>query len=232
MESLVRRLAIESIWPRFCIRCGREGEVFCRPCQEAYRPRISFAACPFCGRGGSDRVCDECGPKTYLDGVISLAAYGDPVVREAIGLWKYHGDEQAQATIELWVRQLAQSLRLAEAVEAVSFIPLHESKKRSRGFDQAQELAKMVARLINRPVQEVLRRDRKTRAQAQLTNEQRLVGDLDGIFRVQGNLPQSVVLCDDVFTSGATMDAAARELKEHGVKTVFGLTLAKGSLKT
>lgn len=232
MESLIGNLVIESIWPRFCIRCGREGVVFCSTCAESYRPKISFAACPFCGRGGSDYVCHDCCQDTFLDGVVSLAVYGDPVIRKAIGLWKYHGDRQAQETIELWIRQLSAGWRIMEEIEVISFVPLHESKKRSRGFDQAQELANMVARVINRPVQKLLIRRKNNRAQAQLFNKHRMVGDLDGIFQAIENLPTFVLLCDDVFTSGSTMDAAAKELKEKGVKAVYGLTLAKGSLNT
>lgn len=234
MESILRHVAlatVESIWPRFCLRCGREGELLCTSCQENYRPRIMFAACPFCGRIGSNTTCQACRPQTYLDELVSLSAYGDPVVRQAIELWKYHGDRQAQEVIGRWVRQLVAGGQMTQ-IETVSYVPLHETKKRSRGFDQAEELAKLAAGIFNRPMKQVLRRKKRTKSQAQMAHEQRLVGDMDGIYQALGEQPESVLLCDDVFTSGATMDAAAKELKENGVKWVSGLTIAKGSTKT
>ena len=88
-----------------------------------------------------------------------------------------------------------------------------------------------MAEVLELPIQSVLIRKKKTQSQAKLDYQERMVGDLDGIFGVVDNLPEKILLCDDVFTSGSTIDAGAKVLKENGVKEVYGWTLARGLKK-
>jgi predicted amidophosphoribosyltransferase len=108
-------------------------------------------------------------------------------------------------------------------------VPLHEVRKRQRGFDQAEVIAQEVGKLYCVPVVPLLERVRKTAPQAR--REARQVGEMDEVFAVVSGIevPKFVLLCDDVFTSGATMDAAARVLKEAGAQMVWGFVLGKGA---
>lgn len=230
MESRLCRLArsiVDAFAPRFCIRCGREGSLWCTPCLEAYQPTPPRAGCPFCqAQAFSERVCASCQATVYLDGITALGSYADVLMRETINVWKYHGDETVFAPVAMWIRQ--QGCRyVAWPHEAViSWVPLHAGKTRARGFDQAQFIAQTIARHTGREIRDLLVRKKATSAQA--SKKDRCVGELDGTFRVVSVLPpKAVVLCDDVFTSGATMDAAARALKEVGVQWVWGCVLAK-----
>ena len=218
---------LDTLFPRFCVRCAAEGQACCEACIEAYVPRASQPACPFCGHAGEARTCGECRPVTYLDGLTALYAYGDPVVRKALTTWKYVGDEAYAAVVERWVRQSDRTLPVGEKAPLVP-VALHRLRKRERGFDQAELFAQWVSQMSSRPFAHLLIRVKRTSAQALRGHTSRLVGDLDNVFEAKGDVPSDVILCDDVFTSGATMDAAARCLKEAGASVVWGLSIAKG----
>ncbi|NQV89526.1 MAG: ComF family protein [Parcubacteria group bacterium] len=110
----------------------------------------------------------------------------------------------------------------------VTNVPLHGRRKRARGFDQAEQVGKWTAALYGLPHANFLTRVIHTLPQAGQTGRQ--VGELDLVFAaVPGaQIPEYVLLCDDVFTSGATMDACAKVLKDAGAKQVWGYVLAKG----
>lgn len=223
---------VDALFPRFCVGCTREGTVWCCGCQETYPLLMPKAACPFCQEEGSYRTCRVCQQETFLDGLLALFLYGDPAVRKALTTWKYVGDEEAKRVVERWVRQRAEVISPWCRDAVIVPVPLHASKRRSRGFDQAQEIADIVSREIGGKNQNLLFRTQRTLPQAQRRQEERLVGDVDGAFEVLESVPDRVMLCDDVFTSGATMDAAAKCLKEQGAKEVLGLVIARGSTKT
>ena len=232
MESVFGHLAIKKIWdwlcPRFCLRCGREGNLWCSSCEECFVLSMVRPSCPFCGQGDLPRVCPDCRGQVYLDGVVALASYADPTVRAAITTWKYHGDEQAGELLARFVAKAGSQLAFLGEGWMVCAVPLHISRERARGFNQADKIAAAAAGVGGWRHEKLLRRCRRTAAQATQASGGRAVGSLDGIFKCIGHVPEKVLLCDDVFTSGATMDAAARELKEHGAKEVWGLVMAKG----
>jgi competence protein ComFC len=217
------------LFPRFCLGCHKEGELWCQTCQAFHCVRPVRNVCPFCRREGVARTCEQCAPETYLDGLSALAYYGDPVMRRAIRLWKYAGDQAVQPVLLRFIRSFIVQRYLGVAPDVVTAIPLHKRKLRARGFDQAEEIAKMIAESTGLPYRPLLKRKKMTRAQAGVLTQKRLVGDLDESFTVCAQVPEKVLICDDVFTSGATMDAAAKCLKDAGVKEVWGVVLAKGS---
>lgn len=232
MENRFSRLALDILFPRFCVNCGREGTLWCHGCDATGFLTSSIAACPFCGARGSGRTCAECQSETFLDGLSFFAPYANPVVREALAQWKYDTDRSIELVIKKWLFQARD--RLAPPVFAFvsTAVPLHISRLYFRGFDQAEVLAEWVSELYGIPHEPLLVRIVKTSARAQVAAEERKLGALDGLFALRNEVfrvPEHVLLCDDVFTSGATMDAAARCLKEAGVKTVWGFVIAKGA---
>jgi competence protein ComFC len=220
---------LDYLFPRFCFGCNKEGVLWCNDCQEGHLLYPGQQECPFCAREGFVQTCSECNLLTHLDGLFALSPYGDPVIRRAIRLWKYAGDQEAVPVIEKFVRAYVVKRHLTFVPECISFVPLHKRKKRLRGFDQAEQIAAIVSSACGREKKELLIREKMTTSQASIDQSSRLVGDLDDIFSVRGEMPKKVLLCDDVFTSGSTMDAAAKCLKQAGVEEVWGFVLAKGS---
>jgi ComF family protein len=130
-------------------------------------------------------------------------------------------------------RRLAELYQLHFAhirAELVIAVPLHRSRERERGFNQAFELARHFAGLVGVPVERgCLLRVRPTKVQAGLSRRERRL-NLKGAFevkRVAGIKGRNVVLVDDVFTTGATLNECARILKQGGAQSVNGLTVAR-----
>jgi len=219
---------LDALFPRACIRCGGEGAAFCVSCAESWVPNVLRGGCPFCEEGAAGATCKDCREQVFLDGVVAVLSYGDPVVRQAITTWKYYGDGAYRDIVMQWMRRLVSREIIPAPVALISPVPLHMHRRHERGFDQAEELASVVGELLGVPCGQSAARVRMTAPRARTARENRLVGDLDGVFEALEPAAPHILLCDDVFTSGATMDAVAKALKEAGAKTVWGFAAARG----
>lgn len=118
-------------------------------------------------------------------------------------------------------------------IDFVIPIPLHPAKQRDRGYNQAAAIARAIATKRQIPVKEEgLQRVKFTRTQTKLTREERR-DNMIGAFQLQdGNTLENsaVLLVDDVFTTGSTMESAAHTLQSHGIIAVYGFTLAAAPL--
>lgn len=231
MESRLRDLAIEALFPRFCVACDAEGALMCRRCLDHWTPVPPQPVCAFCARPGSPRTCTDCREDRYLDGLSFFLPYGNALMQDLIKSWKFHGDRSAEEVFVKSLRRAAPRMEPPLAAYWASWVPLHVSRERERGFDQARCVAQWAGELYGLPVEALTARRHRTAQQSRTSQESRRVGEMDGAFGlVEGvAVPEHVLLCDDVFTSGTTMDAVARLLKEHGARTVWGFVLAKGS---
>ena len=135
-------------------------------------------------------------------------------------------------------RTMAERLRPALAdmegrPSLVSHVPLHWRRRLARGYDQARAIAVPLARALDLPFRSTLRRRRSTPAQSSLDRAERRA-NLEEVFAVRnaGALAgRRVFLVDDVATTGATLEAAARTLKEQGASEVVGLVAARTPLR-
>lgn len=182
----------------------------CLPCE---------AALPAPGPGRTGR-----GP---LTGVHAAFGYAPPV-DQLLPRLKFHGDLAAGRVL---ADGMARALATAPRPEALVPVPLHASRLRSRGYDQALELARPLARALGLPLLGgVLRRVRPTAPQTSLDRHARR-RNLEGAFVVvgRGPLPAHVALVDDVLTTGATLRAAAQALRGAGVARVDGWACARAA---
>ena len=109
-------------------------------------------------------------------------------------------------------------------------IPLHSKRRRERGFNQAELLAKTISENLGLLPTNALERTKNTKAQAKLKKSECREENVAGCFKIKN--PESVrdkniILVDDVFTSGATMNEAVKILKENGAKRIIALVAAK-----
>lgn len=161
-----------------------------------------------------------------MDRARAVGGY-DGALRVIVYALKYEGRRSlAQPLAELMRTRGAEMLAGADWAVPV---PLHPSRRRERGFNQAADLA----RHLGVPVRRALRRHRATRTQTGLPASRRH-GNVRGAFALargregrEGLEGTTVVLIDDVSTTGATLDACARVLKEAGVREVRALTAAR-----
>jgi len=168
-------------------------------------------------------VCRE--SLVNFDTVYSFGSYEGPL-RKLIHLFKYGKVETLAAPLS---RLLIRSLPLDQRFDVIVAMPMHWRKRWERGFNQAELLAKPVAKRYGVKLATNLRRKRQTKAQAGLTEAQRLANAKDSflIRRSEEINGKRVLLVDDVFTTGATLRAAAAALKKAGAAHVSALTLAR-----
>lgn len=216
--------------PARCLLCdgpGSEGLDLCQACR-AQLPWNS-SACRRCGLPLADLGAQDCGacrlsPPPFAR-VQSPFCYRYPVDR-LLPRFKFHGDLAAGA---LLAALMSWSIDPEDRPLALVPVPLHRSRLRMRGYDQALELARALARAGAPPVlANVLHRHRPTRAQSQLGAEARR-GNVHAAFalRAGARLPAHVALVDDVMTTGATTAECARVLMAGGVQRVDVWTIAR-----
>ncbi len=202
---------IELIHPPACRRCGA-------PLVAAEFGSTDAAVCIHCREARSG-----------LDGLSACAFHSGPL-REAVHELKYNDLRALAAPLaalmaRCWVELAPAGLDL----DAVVPVPLHRSRERERGYNQAALLARELAECLGLPVKEdILFRTRATPPQVGLSAEERRANVL-GAFRCQsGSLTGSrVLLVDDVCTTGATLEAAAVALHEGGATLIWAYTLAR-----
>src|SRR5918912_892239 len=208
-----------------CVGCERRAsDVLCRDCFDAL-PRVGSPVCGRCGlpTAFATFICEEC--KNVDFGFASARAplKYDGVGKKIVHVLKYRGYKRV-------VGRLAAPLMLQvldnPRFDAVVPVPLHRSRLRKRGFNQAELLARGVAEKINATVSDTLKVVRSTRDQVELSAAQRRA-NVAGAYRVGGRLRGRILLVDDVFTTGATMSACAASLVRAGAQEVHALSLCR-----
>lgn len=216
------------LWPARCLVCGEAGEDardLCRACAVAL-PWNPIA----CGRCAlplpAPGTCGRClrRPPLLAD-VHAVCRYGFPLDRLLLR-FKFHHDLAAGRLLS---QLMAEACAALPRPDALIPIPLHRARLRHRGYDQALELARPLARALSLPLLDAaLLRVRATTPQSELDSVARR-RNLHDAFAVRNKdvLPAHVVLVDDVMTTGATLHAAAKALLGAGVRRVGAWVCAR-----
>ncbi len=226
------RAAERWLLPGHCLVCHEraghtaDDRLVCGVCRSRWQ-RLPFPQCPRCGQPtDADTECRICRDWPLgLSGVRS-AVWLDPSARRTVHLLKYDGWHRIAAAMAEPVARLVP----ASGPGVLIPIPLGGARLQLRGYNQSGKLAQAIGGKTNRVVSETtLVRSRETRTQTTLTPEER-EANLRNAFCVVGAVPESVVLVDDVFTTGATLVSAARTLLEAGATAVTAVSFARAEL--
>lgn len=225
------------VLPRQCAGCGLENEVFCKNCSI-----VSYqkgAQCLICGiRNKDGKTCRE---HRILNQIL-WAGSCDNALRKTIWQLKYRGRKELAAPLAKLLYKKFQeiffetkSLRGFVAIP----IPLHFKKEYERGFNQTELLAKEFSRLSNIPLlANTLLKVKETPAQVETPNKELRIKNLEKAFRINPKISKSdlellasgsLILIDDVATTGSTLFHAASTLRAAGAKNIIGLVVAHGS---
>ncbi|MBO5341275.1 MAG: ComF family protein [Lachnospiraceae bacterium] len=173
--------------------------------------------------------CRDCsGLKRHFERGIALYEYAS--VHDSIHAFKNMGRaDYAHFYGEEMRRELMPTIRGMKA-DALVPIPLHPGKLNKRGYNQAALLAGEISKGCGVPVREdILKRVRKTEAQKKMNHESRQNNMKKAFHMVKNDVKlKTIILVDDVFTTGSTLEAAAEELKRGGVEKVYFVALAIG----
>ncbi len=239
-----RDFILDILFPRFCAGCRAEGYYLCSDCQSA----LVFFEHEYCLCQNPSRLplgvrCRKCA-RLPLDGLYSALPYDSSLVKKIISRFKYAPfvKELAKSCADLiinhfqlldkppycpksgWIAQPGQRWLIVS-------VPLHKKRLKWRGYNQSECLAKELAsRLRIKFLPSCLIKIKKTPPQAELSAKER-EGSVKNVFAC----PQSfavaghrVILVDDVYTTGATMQECARVLKATGARQVWGIVVARG----
>ena len=196
-------------------------------------PYLKEPKCKKCGKEiekEDQEYCSDCQRFLhFFDRGASVFAY-DQVMRRSISMFKYHNRREYAAFYAEEMHRNCHRLITMCAPEVILPVPIHNYKRRQRGFNQAELVAKELSRILKVPVDtEYLMRVEKTTPQKELTRQQRKV-NLRQAFAVRetGKYYEKVLLVDDIYTTGATIDAISEILRENQTKIIFFLTICVG----
>ncbi|ACG71489.1 phosphoribosyltransferase [Anaeromyxobacter sp. K] len=225
LRAAVRAL-LDLVYPPRCAACGEPvtEEPFCDVCAGALEPVPP--GCDRCGAPGPGPACGAClaAPPAF-DAVRAGGLFGGPLA-DAVHALKYGGRPDLARPLGAW---LAARISLPPGAAVVS-VPLGRARRIERGYDQAALLADALARAAGargRRLRGALRRARETAPQVGLGRAER-ARNVEGAFLAGPAVAgRDLVLVDDVVTTGATADAAARALRAAGARSVTVVALAR-----
>lgn len=230
MYTEAKRAVLDFFLPRFCVVCGLGADFFCEEHRGNIR-RIAGRICSCCGlpQVQSTELCNEC--RAHLpdyDFHRSLFHY-DAVMKDLLHAFKYDDAFWVRHVFKNEMQALAADFFDAGQEVVLVPVPLHPHKLRQRGYNQSLLLTQIWQSVVPRAkIDDALERVRDTPSQTGLGRKERL-DNMAGAFTLRHgrNLAgKSVVLIDDIHTTGATLSEAARVLKDGGVKQVAALSMA------
>ncbi|NQT50087.1 ComF family protein [Candidatus Kuenenbacteria bacterium] len=223
---------LDYIFPKECADCGKEGEYLCSSCFN----KIGFIEkfpCFVCNNGDHEiGICPECSSKTGIDQIIVATTYTDNLVGQMVEDFKYNYIESLKHTLAKILNQQIQNRELAGVFwnNVLLPIPLHKKRLIERGFNQAEELAKVLSLKYNCILEDgLILRVKNTDQQAKLNRQERFENLKQAFqFNLKKPVPGKVILIDDVLTTGVTFAEAAQTLKQAGVQKVVCVAVCHG----
>lgn len=232
MKQFLRRIS-DIFYPRCCPACQKilkdQRRMICPECEEILKP-VGHPRCYKCGKTVEQgEYCRDCQKQKHIfDQGRGIFVY-DSRMRRSVTRYKYYGcreygDFYAKAMYRYAWRELQEW-----KPDLIVPVPVHKSKERFRGFNQAAYLAERVSGYTGIPADaEIVQKVLKTKSQKKLNAFQRRK-NLEKAFWVTGDVAgKDILVIDDVYTTGSTIDAMASCLKKKGAGNVYFLTVCIG----
>ncbi|MBU0578881.1 ComF family protein [Patescibacteria group bacterium] len=203
---------VDLIFPKFCVNCNKFNTLLCEKCFE----KINFYPFPL------KPEIDEC----CLENIIVMAEY-ESIVKKLITTLKYQGIKNIGQTLARMIYYTTNFPR----VDMITSVPLHKKRQRQRGFNQATEIALELSKITKIPFTKLLKRTKHSHPQAKISDKNKRLTHLKNTFIINQKILnlKSVLIIDDVTTTGTTLNECAQILKQVGVKKIYGLTVAHGN---
>ena len=226
------------LFPKLCYVCQKEGSFLCVECLHKYIKVDPINRCHICNKesriGFAHKDCLE---YTNIDGVLNLTIY-DGLIKKMIYDIKYNFYFEVAQTLSIIMADYLHFFNFDKDSTLLSFVPSAKSKIKARGFNQSEVLCRYLSISIGWKSLKILEKSKSTGAQAKLDKQGR-AENLRGAFKLrikkstgdQTIIPESVeniIIVDDVFTTGATLNECARIIKSvYPRLKVYGFVIAK-----
>ena len=220
-----------ALFPPRCVLCSQELpglDILCPICTSKL-PSLSGFRCQRCGEPVDDPtidLCLRCGTTIHAaDHILSLGPYRGDWGR-LVRVLKF----EREMAVGRWLgTRMAERLIASDegrGFSVVTFVPMTRRDRRARGFNQAEILVRIIARQLSLPLKRLLIKTRETRLQSRLSAAERKT-NLQDAFRLLPSDCEQVLLVDDIYTTGSTVEECARTLKRGGAQSVVAVTVAR-----
>jgi len=240
MPKAILESIVSLVYPSICVVCKRsnynkENEgCICNECYLSIK-RHTPPFCLKCGRGLTENksiqngICPTCSNRQYyFQRAWSVCSY-EGIIKELIHRFKYNQKTQYEIVFKNLFKEFLDVFNILRDIDLIIPIPLHPTRLREREYNQSQIIASIVGEIIQKPVVlDILVRLRNTKSQIDLDEKTR-IKNIGGCFAVKNSAQlesKSVLLIDDVLTTGTTLSEAARVIKEFNPRRICALTLA------
>ncbi len=227
-------MLLDFFFPKHCLSCGTVGRYICMRCRNKLE-FITKDSCLRCDRIHEHGLFHEnCKEDFGLDGYLSVIYYNHQA-KSIIKNIKYRlVKDSCREFFSLFPQEILQKyIFFKEAFPHCYLqpIPLHRSREAMRGFNQAKIIAIFFQEFMNFPIGSYITRVKKTAPQAQTASKVERIENMKNAFSVTNKkdvIGKSIILVDDVITTGNTIKEAAKVLKKAGAKHVFAFSIAHG----
>lgn len=245
---------VDFLFPPYCVYCGadqsavlkaqsetkflefnlKEPLLYSYLCMSCFlKVKRKKLKCPLCGRQNDNGAnCFSCRKKSFVDRLIYYGDKEDPILKRAVHCFKYQGNLKiAPALAQYLIEILSEVLSYQKEYSGVfSFIPLHPKRQSARGFNQAEVLANLIAAYFHLPALNLLERKKFTIPQVLIEDEKYRKENIKNAFSLKINkeeIPHKrIFLVDDICTTSATIQEAAKVLKRAGARQIWAITIA------
>lgn len=225
---------ISALFPKRCAICDEAilpYEMVCPECRIRIRP-ISGDTCRKCGKALSDKyrlTCYDCSRKIhYFDRGYAIFEYAD--VKKSLYRFKYLGRAEYAKCYAYYANEILGDVIRDLNADALIPVPIHKKRLTARGYNQAEVLAKEMSPYFNIPViTDYVIRSKYTVPLKKL-DERGRINNLKKAFTIGSNGVKldTIVIIDDIYTTGSTIDAISRLCRESGVRKIVYITVAIG----
>ncbi|MDP3769832.1 MAG: ComF family protein [Candidatus Sungbacteria bacterium] len=235
MFSHLKNVFLDILFPAQCLSCKKEGSFLCVACKNSLPllPPTCFvchAMTPARDNDGVGRTCLHCRKKTLIHTFLSPFTYRHPLINTLVHEFKYQRIRSlGPISAQLIVSYFTYYRVISPSRAVIVAIPLHPRKERVRGFNQALLIASEVSKRLQIPLEPhcLIRttwHDPQSALSATLRRENvKNVFEVRNPNRIRG---KTILLFDDIKTTGATLEEAARALKKAGARAIWAITLA------
>ena len=221
-------------FPKLCLGCGALGSYICLICEQKLK-MLKIDTCIYCKRKSYMGLTHpDCKRKNGVDGVIGFYLYNS-FMKKIIKNIKYRlATDVFKELCSIIQPKLQKKLMFYKQICKNGLLqptPLHSTKLKLRGFNQAALIAQFFNTVLQMPIIDYFERVKSTKSQAELKNIKSRYLNVRGAFKFKKNMELSrkpVIVVDDVITSGYTVMELSRTIKRQGVEKVFVVALAKG----